>query len=251
MPRFILLIFVLTFNLWIWKIFSSNIPLALVIFVTSVLLHLYFFNKGVKTLVLFLAFFLTVLFYQVTLSYSYDPAYLDNDEQRIQSQRFKEYPPIHLQILNRHVWIKAENFFEKRGEFLVYTRITQNFIDNLDINRYFFGGYPRQKPERIDFEKFPVTFLPFFIIGFFIIFNKKNIWIFLLILLAVSFSAYLGNKNKLGLFAAFPFFVLLIVLGLQSAYVYIKHWHFKKTILVSFFVLAILTFIQQIIYERL
>lgn len=251
MSGFILLIFVLIFNLWIWKISSSNILLALIIFITSILLYLYYFTKEVKILAVFVLFFLTVLIYQITLSDSYDLVYLDNDEQRIQSQRFKEYPPVHLQILNRHIWIKAENFFEKRKEFLAYTRFTQNFIDNLDINRYFFGGYPRQKPVRIDFEKFPVIFLPFFIIGFFISFKKKNLWIFLLIFLTVSLSAYLGNKNRLGLFAAFPFFVLLIVLGLQSTYAYIKHWRYKKTILVSFFVLAILTFIQQIIYGKL
>lgn len=253
MSGYFLLIFVLVLNLWIWKIFSAQFVIGAILFISSILLYISVSKNSSKAFIFFLISFLALIFYQYKFTESYSLINLDNDEQRVQSQRLKEYPPIHIQILNRHIWFLGENFFEKRIEFLVLTRMSRNFIDNLDINRYFFGGYPRQMASKIDFEKFPFIFLPFFIVGLIISIRKQNTKYFLLIFILLLLASFIGNKNKLGLFSIFPFLVLFIVLGVQFAYQYIRNWEARKTLAIStfFLVLVLLSFVQQIIYERI
>lgn len=252
MTGFFLLIFVLALNLWIWKIFSAQFVIGAILIISSILLYISVTKNSSRVFIFFLILLLVLLFYQYRFTESYSLTNLDNDEQRVQSQRLKEYPPIHIQILNRHIWFLGEDFFEERNEFLVFTRMSRNFIDNLDINKYFFGGYPRQMAAKIDFEKFPFIFLPFFVIGLIISIKKQNIKYFLLIYLLLLLTSFIGNRNKLGLFSMFPFFVLFIVLGVQFAYQYIRNWGARKTFVIStfFLVLASLSFVQQIIYEQ-
>lgn len=250
MLGFFLVAFISLFNFWIWRIFSTNFALGLILFISSIIFYFSVLKNSLRVFIFLLVPFLIILFYQYKLTENYDLTYLDNDEQRVQAQRLKEYPLIHLQMLNKNLWIKGENFFEKRKEFLIFMRMNSNFIENLDINRYFFGGYPRQMALKVDFEKFPFIFLPFFILGVLISIKKKNIRIFLPIAISFLLSSYIGNKNKLGLFSLFPFFILFITLGVQKFYQFMRGRGWGKIFIITFTIFTLFAFFQQIIYEN-
>ena len=170
---------------------------------------------------------------------------LDNDEQRVQSERSKSYPLTYIDLGIKVVWLKPEIWIEQNSFIIALSRLEENLYSNLDINKYFFGGFPRNKPE--DFEKFPFAYLPVFISGIFILVKKKlfkelvNYLVIPLLLLG-----YLGSDNKLGPFILFPFFTLTFLKGITFLETLLKNKRLFYAIMV---VSVMLTLILQINYS--
>lgn len=238
--KFFLSIFLVFSNFWIYKILTLNILAGAVVIFSSLIILL---NPKKKILILALLF-LAFLQFQTTQVKSL--VLLDNDEQRVQSERSKSYPPTYIDFRIKVLWLKPESWIEKNNLVIALSRLEENLYTNLDLNRYFFGGFPRNKPG--DFEKFPFAYLPFFILGIYALIKKKFLkklgilWGLSLVLLT-----YIGTDNRLGPFILFPFFVLSILNGI--AFLEAK---FKKKQMFYFITLTLvlLVFVLQISYGK-
>jgi len=229
------LLIVLLGNLWIWKILAFNIFLALLVAVTSISLYLLVQRKSQKLTAAFSILFLVLLFFQLHTTFVQNLTYLDNDQQRLQQERLRQYPP---QLLRIGYW------FEGRNESIAFFRVRENFFEALDPNLYFFANHPRQRVGVKELEKFPYLFLPFFIFGIFKLADRKTNKVFYSsFFLPVFLTSFIGSDNPLSSFSLFPFFVVSIFRGVEGLYkVYIK-----KDKVISFMIVGIIFFLLVLI----
>lgn len=249
MKKLASLIIVLVFNLWLWRIFTFNILIGLLVLVTSLLLFLVFEGKK-KLLKPFFILFLVVLLFQWKTTDVQDLTYLDNDQQRLQQQRLKEYPPVYLKVGSKTLWLPLAHWFEGRKESIAFFRISNNFFETIDPNLYFFANHPRARIGIQEFEKFPYLFYPFFFYGVFLLVKRKDFkLISLSFLIPLALISLIGHKNPIGPFALFPFTASSLAVGISDLYkkTVLKNKH-KKSILVISFVVLLLVFLQNISY---
>ena len=129
---------------------------------------------------------------------------------------------------------------------IALSRLEENLFTDLDLNRYFFGGFPRNKPE--DFEKFPYVYLPIFLIGIYASLKKgtpKELGF--LLVMSLLLLAFIGNDNKLGPFILFPFFVLSIFKGFMFLEKMINK---GKLFYLLAIIMVMLVFVLQISYGK-
>lgn len=106
----------------------------------------------------------------------------------------------------------------------------RNFLTNLGFNQYFFGGEPRFRPFALDFAKFPLIDLLFFLIGllFLLKLKKQKLIVFLgfsiLILLIVSVA---NPSYMLGLYPLYPLVTSVIMLGVYKFAVGVDYFRKK------------------------
>jgi hypothetical protein len=211
-------------NIWIWRIFSFNIFLGLLVLATSVFLYL---SKRI-----FLVLLILLLVFQWRTTSKTSLVDLSNDEIRIQHIRLKEYPGS-LNFLG--------NWFEERKEFRALVRINRNFFETIDPNLYFFANHPRERVGITEFEKFPYIFLPFFIYGLFLSVKKhRELALILSFALPIFLISLIGHKNPLGPFAMFPFISFVCALGLGKVY--------QPSLKIGGLIIFVLVLLQTIAY---
>lgn len=239
-PKYLLSVFLIFSNFWIYKILYQNLFAGILLGVLTLII-LQNTRKKITALclaVLILFQFQTTSIKSLTL--------LDNDEQRVQSERIKSYPPTYIDLGLKVIWLKPADWIERSNLVIGLSKVEKNFFESLDLNKYFFGSFPRNKPE--DFEKFPFAYLPVFILGVYLLIKKKNFWeLTVLFILPVVIMTYLGSDNRLGPFIIFPFFIKSISEG--------ANWlrdKFKgsKFFYITFVILVLLSFILQISYGK-
>lgn len=199
MVNIILILFIILSNFWIWKIFAANFYIALLIILTTV--TLYFSSK------LFYPLLIILLIIQIIGTNKTLPWKVNVYEYQIQQQRLREYPPI--------TWLPIAHWLEERPEVVTFYKIKENFFEVLDINHYFFSGYPRPSSVNQEFIKFPYILLPLFIIGFFT-FKKYDSKIIAAFIAPVFLVSIIGGNNGLGIFSLMPFLFLAISNGLNK-----------------------------------
>ena len=237
--KFILPLFIVFSNFWIYKIFTQNVPAGATLAITSLVIVI---KTGSKLIILGL---FILLFLQTQTTSTKNLVLLDNDEQRVQSERIRSYPLIYIDLGIKVIWLKPEIWIEQNSFIIALSRLEENLYSNLDINKYFFGGFPRNKPE--DFEKFPFAYLPVFILGIFILVKKKLFKeLVYFLVMPLLFLAYLGSDNKLGPFILFPFFTLTFFKGITFLETLLKNKRIFYAIMV---VSVMLTFILQMNYS--
>jgi len=234
----LIILFLIFSNFWIYKIFRNNFLIGLIIVTLSILL------VSVKSFkykrIIILGLFLSSLFFQYQTTKINNFSTLTADQIRIQEVRFKQYP---AEILG--INFPLGYWFEMKHESYIIPGISKNLYENLDINQYFFGGHPRQRVEVEEFEKFPYSFIPLFILGLLVIFSKKKLALKLLFLSSpLVLIALIGNKNLLGPFSLFPMFIFIIWQGF-SVLCNLKK---RKWIISLFIILSFLVSVQQFIY---
>lgn len=211
-------------NLWIYKIFAANFLLGILVLLTTILL--------LKNNKFFLLLFIPVLFFQIQTTNKTSLATISNDDRRVIDMRLRSYP---YKFLRLGYWL------EERKESIMFNRATTNLFENLDPNLYFFANSPRQRVGIKEFEKFPYVLLPFFLLGVYDYFFKKNKLFWLIsFLIPITILSIIGNKNNLGPFSLFPFLVVSINEGLKK----LQSKHLK-----IFIIVLILVLIQIISYE--
>lgn len=234
-------------NLWIWNIFNANVLLGVLIVVTTYLMIIF---GGKKVNLVLVILFCLILFFQWKMTEKIDLVNLSNDEQRLQQQRLKEYPPVKISIGDKTLWILVAHWFEGRRESIAFFRIRKNFFENLDLNLYFFAGHPRERVGIAEFEKFLYVLLPLFLVGIPGFLKGKKYLFLLTFFLPLLLSAFIGNRNQLGPFSVFPFISTSIYSG--GICFFQKTLKFSKSlrvlIFLSFFAVIILSFVQVISY---
>lgn len=209
-----MLLLIILFSPWTWEIWQENVFIWIVL-ISAIL----FLSKMKRISILFL---LLLIFLQWKSTNITSLTHLDDDGIRIQQMRLNEYPPLHISLFEKNLWIPAANWFEGRKEFLVFMRLQQNFFETIDINQYFFASHPRERVGFREFEKFPYIFLPFFIIGIIGSRFYKDKLLLLFLILPITFSTLVGTNNKLGVFSLYPTFIIIIKTGILSARNYLK-----------------------------
>lgn len=244
----ILLSLILIGNFWIWKIFSLNFLICLVLVLLT--FALYFTFKEIKYFPFFILLFILTVYFQITTTEIKSLKLRDNDELRVHQMRLKEYKPVYFKIGKKVIWIPDKYWLEQRDEIFVFNRLANNFFENSDINLYFFGNHPRERLGISEFEKFPYTYLFFFVIGFFSCLKQKNAWVLFSFILPLMLYSYIGNFNKLGPFLMLPFFALTIEKGLKSTLVFLLHKTavIKTSMFISVGILVVISLIQIFIY---
>lgn len=204
--KLLLTLFLVFSNFWIFKIFSQNLFIGIIlVFVTMVILLNH--HKKVLLVCLFI-----LLFMQYQTTNIRNLYLLDNDQQRVQQERIRSYPLTYIDVFGKVLWLKPEIWFEQNNFVIAASKVEENFFENLDLNKYFFAGFPRNNNS--DFEKFPYIYLPVFIFGLSNLISKKRYEIFFLsFAIPVIFLSMIGNENKLGPFSLFPFFMLSFLRG--------------------------------------
>lgn len=247
-------IFVLFTNLWIWRIFAQNGLIAIILLLATTALYLSQKRKPARFVQkTFTAIFLLLLFFQWKSTQISSLSYLDNDQQRIQQMRLREYPPVALTLGSKKIWIPIAHWFEGRKETISLFRIKDNFSEIVDPALYFFANHPRERVGVAEFEKFPYILLPFFLIG---ILSKKfkiksKIFVFSL-LTPIILASFIGKNNELGPFSLFPFMTIATAYGLSLTSERLKKIPKKKRRNISFVFLAVfaLVVIQVISYAK-
>lgn len=237
--KFLLPLFIVFSNFWIYKILTQNILTGVTLAITSLFIIL---KPGSKLIVIGL---LLLFFLQTQTTSIKSLVLLDNDEQRVQSERIRSYPLTYIDLGIKVIWLKPDSWIEKNNLVIAFSKLEENLFANLDLNRYFFGGFPRNKPE--DFEKFPLAYLPIFVLGVFNFLKKKLFKdLGILFITPLVLFSFLGNDNRLGSFAFFPFFMLMFLEGIKFLQTELKNRWFYYFIFIS----IVLTFILQISYAK-
>jgi len=253
--------FVLIFNLWIWKIFSTNIALGLITLITSIFLWFSIKTTSKYFSYLFILLAIILLFFQWQTTQRFSLTYLDNDEQRVQQMRLKEYPPVYIKVGEKIIWIHVANWFELRKESVAFYRIERNFSEVIDPNLYFFANHPRERVGIKEFEKFPYILLPVFLIGIFALIRnrsfvpsrtKKLALFSFSFILPIFLISLIGHINPSGPFTIFPFLAVTASLGLEEIYKKIsKLPKFSKALVIILsLTLFLLVFLQMISYAK-
>lgn len=241
-------------NLWIWRIFAQNGLIAIILLLATTALYLsQKLNPTRFVQKTFTAIFLLLLFFQWKTTQISSLSYLDNDQQRIQQMRLREYPSVALTLGSKKIWIPIAHWFEGRVETISLFRMKDNFSESLDPTLYFFANHPRERVGVEEFEKFPYILLPFFLIGIFSkkfkIKSKTFVFSFLAPIILVTF---IGNNNRLGPFSLFPFITVTAAYGLWLTSERLKKIPKKKgrNISLVFLTVFALVVIQVIAYAK-
>lgn len=207
--RFFLVLILIFSNYWIYRILNEDLLIGLVLIVVSLVSVL----KPLNAKLLILAI-LVLLFFQFQTTHIKDLKLLDNDQQRVQQERIRSYPLIYINVFPKVIWLKPEIWIEQNNFVIALSRIEKNLFENLDVNQYFFSGFPRNNTS--DFQKFPFIILPFFVLGIFGLLKEKQYKLLILFFLTpVIFLSFIGNDNGLGPFSLFPFFIITFVSGIE------------------------------------
>lgn len=245
------LVFIILANLWIWKIFSFNFFIALIVIISSYLLLISFRDGKIKPLLAI--FFIILIVFQFLKTERTGLLDLSQREKLFQIQRMKEYPPVNFKLGNRIVWIPMAHWLEERKETLFFYRIQKNVADILSPNLYFFSNHPNERVEFKEFEKFPYLLVPFFFLGIIALNYRKNIKsIFFVLIIPVILFSLIGQKNPLGPILMFPFISVASYLGLIKSYDYLKKVKIipLKLFVISFWIIYCLVLFQTFLYGR-
>lgn len=217
---YVILVFFMLANYWIWRIAKIDLLLTVGICVLTVILFRTITLKLAKrsNIVLLLIF---LVFFSLFL--------------------IKKYPYSAMTVLNptaQNIFLSRHNYLaeslgtlymNKFGTF-IYTNIweswghyKQNFLYSWDLNLYFFSSHPLEREGVDEFSKFSSLLLPFFITGliyFWVIGIKKEFVIYFLI--ASIVSGFINPNSIAGGILFFPIFCIIISVGLLSILGFLK-----------------------------
>lgn len=206
-------------NLWIWKLSSYNLIIATTVTFTTIFLWLSLQKNNRKYLFITGVFFVLLIYFQLRTT-------------QITSYTFPRINGFGLSSLKLFLLSCFESI----------NKLITNFSETFDLNLYFFANYPRGRFWFTEFEKFPYSLLPIFLVGIFQI-KTDIIYSISLGLSPIILLSIIGNNNQIGPFVLFPIISVLISFGVE----YIFN---NKKLIVPFIIFFVLTFIQSIAYAK-
>lgn len=250
--RFFLFLTILFGNAWIWRISQFNFLIFSLVVSLSAFFLFYSIDlkyKSKKWTLLIIVLSFMVLFLQKNTTEFESLTLLSNDEQRVHDRRVEFYNPSSHWV--RLFFYRTDMVNLLEGDLgTALTRIQRNLFETLDFNVYFFGGFPRQRVEVSEFEKFPFVLIVPFLIGCYQIISKKNWLLISYTLVDVVLLSFIGHKNMLGSFMLLPFFVTSIYLGIIFLFKFVKKFpkNSRLIIVASFCLLFLLSLILNFNY---
>ena len=196
-------------NFWIWRIFTNDLVLAIVLILLSVSLYM-LLSKGLFLKLTILLFIIASI---LTIKSGFDKDLLVTtyDEENKLNDRHPYYA---VELGNLYL-NRFGTFINKKISPLFYQYET-NFFSSLDLNLYFFASHPRERLGVEEFKKYNFLFLPVFLVGTFFIVQKKPKIVLIYLLAAGFVSGVISQNYRLGPVLLFPFFTTLIAFGLQQ-----------------------------------
>lgn len=201
-----LILFVVLANFWIWRVATQSFLLALVLALLTIFLV---FRLKIVSLILIII----VGAFLVKTNFDTNLKYLSPLEKDKLSDRHEYYASNLGRAYKNRIGLYLHY------EFLPFvSKWQKNLADNLDPNLYFFAGHPRERLEVEEFQKFSFVFLPFFIIGIAILFQKKFNFLITYFILTQLVSAFVFPGYFLGPILVFPFISVVVYLGLAKTF---------------------------------
>src|SRR3989344_1062134 len=214
--KYFLFLLVVFGNLWIWRIFTLNFIVGTIVILSTYLILVSLKNSKLNKL-LIICYLVLFLFSLKGFNLT-NITKLDKQQEVLQIQRLKLYPPVKITIGTRTIWIPAAHWLEERPETLTFYRLQHNLGEVLDPNLYFFANHPNERVGITELEKFPYILLPLFLIGFFGINFRKNLNIIALGFVLPLIFLVVGNfPPNIEPFIIFPFIAACGVLGVEYA----------------------------------
>ncbi len=245
MGKNIALLFVLLTSLWIWRIFTSNFFLGLIILVAVISYYLAI-QKSAKPIFYF-ALLAVLLFIQFKTTPPSPLTHLSDDDIRIQQERLNEYPPTHLTIIGKTIWFKFAHWFEEKPGATAVFRMEKNFFQAIDPSLYFFVNHPRERVGINEFEKLPYVYLPFFILGLVNILQKRQKLTLISLFTPILLLTIIGNSNPLSNFCLLPILIVATAIGLKIYFDYINRFKYANLFKFSSLFIMLLVFAQTLI----
>lgn len=211
----VILLSVITFNFWFWRIVKENIFIGILLTLLTIFLYMLITQKRFQIITFVATFILLLVASSVVLKSDFvKEAQLQTPEDQIKltERHFYYAEDLGKVFLNS----KVLNYY-KNYSLLIY-KLQQNFFSNLDINLYFFASHPRERATIGEFEKYPSILLPIFIIGVLLLIYKGSIWGAGYLLYASLVSAFVSPKYTLGPLLFFPFINVTLVMGAIYAF---------------------------------
>lgn len=231
LKKYLPILFVLIFNLWIYRILYINFLVGVTVFAASFFLWRGLIKNDRKDFIVFIVLMTCLLSFQYRTSSINSLAFLNEGEKILQIQKMHAYP---------QPFFRMANWLEARQEALVFYKLEANFSEAVDPNLFFFANHPRERPGIVEYEKFAYILLPFFVLGILSL-KKANLKYLLASLTPLVLISFIGNSNPLGPFSLFPLVTANIAVGLTPVFD-------NKKYLVIFIMLFILVFGQTITY---
>lgn len=226
---------ILVSNYWVIRIFNLNALMALSVIALSFLILTALKKKMI--LILGMTALLLLQFYTTEFT---NLTYLDNDRQRVQQERIRSYGLTYVDLYFKVIWLKPAEWIEQNKFVIILSRIEENIFEALDINYYFYGGFPRNNPS--DYEKFPYILIPFFIAGLFRLIEKREYFnSTFLFLLPLSLLTVIGQNNSFGSFVLIPLIIYCSLEGILFTAGFFKN----KKIFYTLLVILILIFLYM------
>lgn len=221
MLRQLILILIIALSPWFWKIVASDLIIAALLVITTLLLGFLFTNKSKSLYLGLILSFGLLLLLQIQTTKIQSQTDLSNDEQRVVDIRkalyTSDFSLIRLLIFKLNISEIAEGPVN-----IAIERVTRNFFETIDPNVYFFGGHPRERVWANDFEKFNFIFIFPFLLGIIAFIVKRQRIISLMLITTFLVFSYIGHLNDFGPFLLFPFITLFIALGFLESYKFLR-----------------------------
>lgn len=235
-------------NVWIWKILLNNIFVGALLLLATLFFVLRVFNN--KYSKIFIVLFTSIIVIQINSTNINSLTHLDNYDIYVRDTRLSEYPPVHLTIFGKTVWIPAAHWIEGRKESVAFFRLLDNFSEVADPNLYFFANHPRERVGFEESEKFPFIFLPVFLYGTIFLIRKcpKKI-LFVTLLIPIFILTLVGHNNKFGSLSLFPFITASTTFGFINSYKQLRTAKKYKVWISVFIILFLIVLVQSITYE--
>ena len=225
LKNFVLVSFISVLNFWVWRILQTNPILALTLILTSLISLFYLITLQKKCLLVLLILMGIIFYYQWGLTNRINLIELSSPQQHAQNERVVSYPIKEMNVTGKTFHYPLGNLFDGRKETIAFYRLQQNLFESLDLNYYFSATHPRERVGIIEFEKFPFIYLPFFVIGLFLIqYQKIKLFLCLTFIVPLLLLTFIGPNSTLGSFVLFPFVLATI---LFSVYTFLNKFIFK------------------------
>lgn len=197
-------------NNWFHKIFSQNITIAIILLVITIGLS-FRINNAVSNRMtpIFFVLLLIIDIFIILTNFDQNLITHSNLELAYLQQRETYYPHQIGKLFHNQLM-------------LALFKYERNLFTNFDLNQFFFGGHPRLRSYALDFEKFPIYYLPFFLYGIIWLFAKdrrlsKLYFIFTIIILILT--AFLNPSYYLGPITLYPILSSFIFVGFYQSFI--------------------------------
>lgn len=190
-------------NFWIYWIFEYNFFLGEILVIETMLLFMSILFQTDKIIILLIFMILSFL------SFSLIKSHFDNSifsVSAIELTRVNQRQQFYANELGK-IYQNRIGIFYFDNLRLIFSKFSNNFFSTLDLGRYF------SPAPAIEYEKYPLIYASFFVIGLLYLFANIKIVPLIYLLITLIVSSFTTLDTKLAPLLMFPFICCCIALG--------------------------------------